>query len=455
MASVQLPAVREASRSELRRAIIASAAGNATEWYDYGVYSYVVPIIATVIFNASTPAAGVVESFGALAASFIVRPIGGIILGPLGDKIGRQRVLVFTIIMMSIATTCLGLLPSYALIGVWSPILLIVIRLVQGFSTGGEYGGAATFMAEYSPDRRRGFWCSWLEFGTLSGYTFGAGLVTLFSVVLPHAEMVSWGWRIPFLIALPLGLTGLYLRLRLDEPPSFRELEAKDELAESRFPVLEAIRHAWKPILICIGIVILLDVSDYTILTYLPTYFSTVLKIGSTESLLIVLATQIAMMIVISFMGTLSDRIGRKPMLFIIAAGFIVLSVPAYLLIGSGVVGVVIGMIPLGLLMVMFLGTEPSTLPALFPGPYRYGGFAIAYNISVSLFGGTAPLVEALLIDRTHNNLVPAYYLIAAAIVSLVAIWFMYETARKSIRGTAVPGSPEQEREAAAAGQGS
>ncbi|MFZ0217179.1 MAG: MFS transporter [Candidatus Dormiibacterota bacterium] len=443
--------VREATPSELRRAIIASAAGNATEWYDYGVYSYVVPIIATVIFNAKDPAVGLVATYGALAASFLIRPLGGIVLGPLGDKLGRQRVLVLTILIMSLATFCLGLLPTHAVIGVWSPVLLIAIRLVQGFSTGGEYGGAATFMVEYSPDRNRGFWCSWLEFGTLGGFTVGAGIVTVFTLILPHAEMISWGWRVPFLLALPLGLVGLYLRLRLDEPPTFRELESKGQLADASFPVGEAVRHAWKPILLCIGVVILLNVADYTVLTYLPTYFSQVLGIGATESLLIVLATQIAMMCVISSMGALSDRIGRRAMLFIIAFGFIIFSIPAFLLIGhGGILGIIIGMIPVGLFMVMFLGTEPSTLPALFPGPYRYGGFAIAYNISTSLFGGTAPLVETALIDKFHDNLIPAYYVIAAAIVTLVPIFLMRETARRSIRGTEVPGSPEQDEQLAA-----
>ncbi|MGH7910110.1 MAG: MFS transporter [Candidatus Dormibacteraceae bacterium] len=183
-------------------------------------------------------------------------------------------------------------------------------------------------------------------------------------------------------------------------------------------------------------------------LTYLPTYFSTVLGIGSTESLLIVLAMQVAMMIVIAPLGALSDRIGRKPMLFIITIGFIVLSIPAFLLIGEkSIAGIVLGMIPVGLFMVMFLGTEPSTLAALFPGPYRYGGFAIAYNISTSLFGGTAPLVQTALIGCFHDNLIPAYYLMGAAIITLVAVFFMRETAGKSIRGTQVPGSPEQERE--------
>jgi MFS transporter, MHS family, proline/betaine transporter len=443
---------REAPPPVLRRAILASALGNATEWYDYGVYSYLAPIIGVVIFNSHDPASGLLYSFLALAISFVIRPVGGIVLGPLGDRIGRQRVLVATILIMSLATFALGLLPAYAAIGIWSPVLLVLIRLVQGFSTGGEYGGAATFMAEYAPPRRRGFWCSWLEFGTLGGYSVGAGLVTLLTFLLPHQAMLSWGWRVPFLLALPLGITGLYLRYRLDEPPCFKELEANGELSRSRLPVLDAIRHAWRPILLCIGIVILLNVSDYTILSYLPSYFSQVLRINDTVSLLVVVATQIAMMAIITQVGALSDRIGRKPILIAVAVGFIVLSYPAFWVIGhGGLAGVVIGMLALGLLLVLFLGTEPATLPALFPAPYRYGGFAIGYNISTALFGGTAPSVITLLISLSHNTLVPAYYLMGAAVISLVPILLMPETARVSIRGTGVPGR-QQSPEPAVAG---
>lgn len=189
----------------LKRAVGAAALGNAMEWFDFGVYSYLAMTIGKVFFPGGSSAAQLLAAFGAFAAAFVVRPIGGLVFGPLGDKVGRQKVLAVTMIMMAIGTFCIGLIPSYDSIGILAPILLLVARLVQGFSTGGEYGGAATFIAEYSTDNRRGFMGSFLEFGTLGGYLLGAGLVTGLTAAMPEATLLDWGWRIPFFIAAPLG----------------------------------------------------------------------------------------------------------------------------------------------------------------------------------------------------------------------------------------------------------
>ena len=197
----------------LKRAVGAAALGNAMEWFDFGVYSYLAVTIGKVFFPGGSPAAQLIATFGAFAAAFLVRPIGGLFFGPLGDRIGRQKVLAITMIMMAIGTFCIGLIPGYNSIGIAAPLLLLLARLVQGFSTGGEYGGAATFIAEYSTDKRRGFMGSWLEFGTLGGYLLGAGLVTALTAMLSADQLLSWGWRIPFFIAAPLGLFGLYIRL--------------------------------------------------------------------------------------------------------------------------------------------------------------------------------------------------------------------------------------------------
>lgn len=199
----------------LRRAVGASALGNCMEWFDFGVYSYLAATIGKVFFPGASPAAQVVSSFATFAAAFVVRPLGGLVFGPLGDRIGRQKVLATTVIMMAAGTFAIGLIPGYGTSGMAAPILLLLARMLQGFSTGGEYGGATTFVAEYSPDRRRGFLTSWLDFGTFVGYALGSALVILLNLMLTDAEMLSWGWRIPFLIAGPLGVIGLYVRLRL------------------------------------------------------------------------------------------------------------------------------------------------------------------------------------------------------------------------------------------------
>ena len=222
----------------LKRAVSAAALGNTMEWFDFGVYSYLAVIIGQVFFPGASNTAQLIASFGTFAAAFLVRPIGGMVFGPLGDRFGRQKVLAFTMIMMSIGTFCIGLIPSYASIGIAAPILLLAARLLQGFSTGGEYGGAATFIAEYSTDKRRGFMGSFLEFGTLAGYLLGASLVTGMIALLPHQAMMDWGWRIPFFLAAPLGLFGLYIRLKLEETPAFKEHMDKREELEHNKPQL-------------------------------------------------------------------------------------------------------------------------------------------------------------------------------------------------------------------------
>ncbi|MGH3630753.1 MAG: MFS transporter, partial [Sciscionella sp.] len=207
--ALKLEDVTVTDEKVIKRAVAAAALGNVTEWYDFGVWSYLLPVALTqVFFSGLPPAARTVTGLGLFAASFLVRPFGGLFFGPLGDRLGRTRVLSITIILMALSTFVLGVLPSYAAIGVAAPLLALVARLVQGFSTGGEYGGAMTFIAEYTSDRRRGFFGSWLEFGTLTGYAFGATLVTVLAAVLPKDALLSWGWRIPFLVALPIGVVG-------------------------------------------------------------------------------------------------------------------------------------------------------------------------------------------------------------------------------------------------------
>jgi MFS transporter, MHS family, proline/betaine transporter len=424
----------------VRRAVAGAAMGNAVEWFDYAIYSYLVTTIGLNFFPDADPTAQTLLTFSLIAIPFVLRPFGGILLGPLGDKFGRRRVLAFTIIMMSAATFLIGLIPSYATIGVAAPLLLLLARLVQGFSTGGEYGGAATFIAEYAPDRRRGFYGSFLEFGTLSGYVLGASLATAVQLGLSEEALNSWGWRIPFLIAGPLGLIGFYLRNRLEDTPAFRHAQAEGET--TRAPFTETMRAVWPQILNLIGFVILLNVAVYTLLTYMPTYLTQVLGISDTESLLVLIGVMLGMMVFIAPVGALSDRIGRKPLLLGSAIGFVALSYPAISLVGMrDPLPVTVGMAILALLLVMLLGTIGSALPAMFPTRNRYGGFSIGYSTSTAAFGGTAPLVITALIDSTGNTSIPAFYLMAAAAIAIVPIMLIPETARISIsHPTRIPG---------------
>ena len=264
-------------KSLLKRAVGAMALGNAMEWFDFGVYSYIAVTLGQVFFPSSNPSAQLIATFGTFAAAFLVRPIGGMVFGPLGDRIGRQRVLAMTMIMMAAGTFAIGLIPSYSSIGIFAPVLLLVARLVQGFSTGGEYGGAATFIAEFSTDKRRGFMGSFLEFGTLIGYVLGAGTVALLTATLSHEALLSWGWRVPFLIAGPLGLVGLYIRMKLEETPAFKKQAEARESEDKALPtqtLRDLLARQWKALLLCVGLVLIFNVTDYMALSYLPSYLS-------------------------------------------------------------------------------------------------------------------------------------------------------------------------------------
>ncbi|MFJ8825138.1 glycine betaine/L-proline transporter ProP [Streptomyces sp. NPDC102467] len=446
--------VTVSDRPTVRRAVTAAALGNTMEWFDFGVYAYLAGTIGKVFFPSSSPGAQVVSTFATFAAAFLVRPLGGLVFGPLGDRIGRQKVLATTMIMMAASTFAVGFLPSYASIGFAAPLLLLLCRLVQGFSTGGEYAGATTYIAEYAPDQRRGFLGSWLDFGTFIGYSLGSGLVTVLTLTLGSDGLESWGWRIPFYVAGPLGLIGLYMRLKLEETPAFQK-EAANEAAERQTgegddgdPVEEArqsgkgrlkeifTRH-WQAVLICMGLVLLYNVTNYMVTSYLPTFMTVTLGESDTTSQLLVLGTMLLVVLTITVVGRSSDRWGRRPLFMGGSIAMIVLAVPAFLLIREG--GILLpafGCAILGLLLVCFAGTAAATLPALFPTRLRYGALSIAFNISVSLFGGTTPLVASFLVDTTGNTLVPAFYLMVAGAIGFVSTLFLHETAGRPLRGS-------------------
>ncbi|HET8700953.1 MAG TPA: MFS transporter, partial [Nitrococcus sp.] len=354
--------------------------------------------------------------------------------GPLGDKIGRSGVLVTTILMMSGATVAVGLLPSYDAIGIWAPTGLVILRLIQGFSTGGEYGSAATFITEYAPDDQRGFLTSWLELGTLAGYSLAAILAAALTVLLSSEAMMSWGWRIPFLMAAPMGIFGLYLRLRLEDSPAFNQVREAGEVAQA--PLRETLTGHWRAMALCFGIVIVWNVAYYTALKYMPSYLIVRLDIGEMQALLLSLGVLVIMMVLLTFIGRLSDRIGRKPVLLAACIGLLLLSYPAFALMQGGTGLEFAGLAIVGLLVVLLSGTLPATLPAIFSTRVRNGGFTIAYNLSTSLFGGTAPLVITYLISISGSNYIPAYYLMGAAAIAIVPILLIRETA-----GLPLPGS--------------
>lgn len=431
----------------LRRTVAAAAIGNAVEWFDYGVYGFLVVTLGQVFFPGD-PTSQVLATFGTFAAALAMRPVGGIFFGVLGDRVGRQRTLATTMLLMAGGSFAIGLLPSYASFGVGASVLLFVCRLIQGFSTGGEYGGAMTFVAEHSPDKRRGFMTSWLEFGTLGGFVLGSGLVTALSFSLPPDSFLSWGWRIPFLVGGPLGVVGLYLRLKLSETPAFEQQQSSDQEGDQGVgPQLKETfaRHP-RALLVSTGLVIAFNVADYMLLTYMPTYLGENLRFDHTLALLIVMVVMVVMMGLTLVVGRLSDRVGRRRIILAGSIGFLVAAIPGFLIIQSLTVTAIFGgLLLLGVMLVCYTGTMPGTLPALFPTRIRYTGLSIGFNIAVALFGGTTPIISAALIAATGNVLMPAYYLMFAALCGGVAALTMGETARRSLMGSTPTVESEEE----------
>ena len=440
------------ARKGARKAVAGSAMGNALEWFDYGVYGYLTLYIGYHFFEpfAGDEASQRLFALLGFAISFLMRPIGGLVLGPLGDRIGRKKVLVLTIVLISVATALIGVLPTAQDVGIWAPILLFVLRIVQGFSAGGEYAGAAVFMSEHAPDNRRGFYGSFLEFGTLAGFSAAAILCTGLTFLVGEQGMTDFWWRIPFLVCLPLGLLALWMRRSLEEPETFTEVEQSGETVTPLRALGDLMRTYPGQLLKLTGFVILLNVAFYLVLTYLPTYLSDSLGQDEVTAGLMLVGIQLAMMVVIAPIGALTDRIGRRPVLIAAAIGFTVLSVPAVMLMGLGnAVLEILGIGILGLLLVALISNISATLPALFPTTVRYSGFALGYNLATAIFGGTAGFVVQWLIQQTGVTIMPGIYLAVAGLIGLAAVLFFNETAGRSLRGTHVPGTDDEARLAA------
>ncbi len=448
----------------IRRAITAASIGNVTEWYDFGVYAYFEPVISRVFFAGLDHTVATIATFGLFAIAFLVRPFGGMFFGPLADRIGRTQVLAITMILMALGTFAIGCIPDPAAIGMLAPLFLLLARLVQGFSTGGEYGSAMTFIAEYAPDRRRGYLGSWLEFGTFAGYLLGAATVTLVSAALSPEDLVSWGWRLPFFVALPLGFVGIYLRMRLGDTPAFRQMQedaARVQKERKGRHEFRDVLRLWPFMLVCTGLVVAWNVTNYMLTSYMPTYVSDTLPamgddgISSGASQVIQIVVMAVALVTIPLLGKLSDRIGRKPVAMAGAIGLVVLALPMILLIRSETpVTVFLGLLMMGLLLICFSATMPSTLPSLFPTHVRAGGLSIAFNVAISLFCGTTSLAVGTLVSATGDLNWPAYYLIAAGVVGIISLILLNEPNGQRMWGSAPSAVDHEEALLIYAGQG-
>ncbi len=437
---------------KLKKAITAAALGNAMEWFDFGVYGFVAFALGEVFFPGADPGVQMIAALATFSVPFLVRPLGGLFFGRLGDKLGRQKILAITIIIMSASTFCIGLIPSYNSIGIWAPILLLIAKLAQGFSVGGEYSGAAVFVAEYSPDRKRGFLGSWLDFGSIAGFVLGAGFVVFVSSIVGEANFLDWGWRIPFFLAAPLGLIGIYLRHALEETPTFqRHIDHIDRQAKSTIQTPPKISFRviastqWRSLLMCGGLVIATNVTYYMLLTYMPSYLSHSLHYSENRGVLIIIAIMVGMLFVQPIIGMLSDRFGRKPFVIGGSVGLFLFAIPCFIMINSGIIGLIfLGLLIMAAILNAFTGVMASSLPAMFPTHIRYSALAITFNISI-LLAGLTPTLIAWVVESTNNLYMPAYYLMMISVIGLFTGLFMKETANLPLKGAAPAASDPTE----------
>lgn len=425
----------------IRRAVIGASAGSVVEWFDVAVYGYLTVILGKVFFPSDNPTASVLSSLAVFGAAFVVRPLGGMYFGGLGDRLGRQRILVAVITLVSASTFAIGLLPGFATAGVLAPALLVLLRLLQGFSAGGEIGGASAFVAEYANPRNRGHLVSWVQMGCISGFLLGSVLVLVLNLAISEAAMLSWGWRIPFLVGGPLGAICFYIRRRIDESPEFRALASTGKVARS--PLRETFRHNWLAILQTAGFSLFHNAFLYVVLTFMPTYFSENLHYSATQGAMSAVIAMVVVCALIPVFGALSDRVGRKAMLAGSCVGSIVLAYPVFALMNLGsLAAAVVGHVVLGVLLALFISTSLAAMNEMFATRVRYGGFSIGYNISVSAFGGTAPFLVALLITATGNPVSPAFYVMATALITLAVIPTVAETSARFAKPGMVEARP-------------
>jgi MFS transporter, MHS family, proline/betaine transporter len=416
-----------------RKAVTAGAIGNFVEWYDYSVYGFFATIIASQFFPSEDQVASLLATFAVFAVAFFMRPVGAFVFGHYGDTIGRRNTLAAAIILMGIATLMIGVLPSYAQIGILAPILLVVARLLQGFSAGGEWSGSAAFMVEYAPEDRRGLYGSWQQFSIVAGLLVGSGMGALLGTVLSEDALNAWGWRIPFILGMVVALVGLYLRLRIEDTPAFRVIEEKEEITDA--PVKESFTAHGGESVTAIGFTVAWTVAYYILLTYMPTYVAQTLGLPLTQALLSNAIGLVVLMVLIPFTGAISDRIGRKPLLISFSVLIAFLTYPLFLLASTRVlVFIVLTQVLFGIIISLFSGPGPAALVEMFPTNVRYSALGVSYNLAVAAFGGTAPFIATFLISRTGSDFAPGIYLIVAAVITLFFVARMKETYRESLR---------------------
>jgi metabolite-proton symporter len=418
------------TQGSLRRIIGASMVGTTVEWYDFFLYTSAATLVFNkVFFPTSDPLNGTLLALGTYALGFVARPLGGLVFGHFGDKLGRKKLLVVSLLMMGVSTFLIGLLPGYATIGAAAPILLTVLRLVQGFAIGGEWGGAVLIVSEHGSAERRGFWSSWPQAGVPAGNLLATAVLAILAAVQSDAAFVAWGWRIAFLLSAVLVLIGLWIRLSISESPVFLEAQRKAGDVPEKAPIVQVVRRHWREVLIAMGARIAENGSYYIITGFVLVYLTEAVKVPRSVGLNAVLVGSAVHLISIPLWGALSDKVGRRPLYLFGAVG---MGVWAFLFFGM-LDTRSFGMIALGVTLGLVLhgamyAPQAAFFSELFGTRTRYTGASIGYQLASLAAGAVAPLIATALLKDTGSSWPISIYVAAMCVVTVVAIVLARET---------------------------
>jgi MFS transporter, MHS family, proline/betaine transporter len=414
------------------RVILAGAIGNLLEWYDFGLYGLLAPVLGSLFFPSHTPLASLLGVYGGFAVGFAMRPLGAVVLGYLADRVGRKFVLTISVALMGVATVAVGLLPTYAAIGIWAPVLLIAVRLFQGFSVGGEFVDSVTYLVEVVPQGRRGIAGSVANLGSTAGMLLAAGVAAAMTTWAGSARLLTWGWRAPFLLGGVIASAAYYFRRHLPETGRRSEQVGR---RRSESPLRQAIREEPRLLLASVLFTSGYGIVNYVVMVFLPTFAHEIYHIAEPQALAINTAAQALALFVVPLSGWASDRFfRRRTMLLGAFLGEAVVSWSAFTLVGSsGVQGLWIAQISLALLLAIVMGTAPAMLAEQFGPGYRVSAHAVAFNIGIGLAGGTAPMAATALVRATANPMAAAAYLIFGAVLSAASVVALRDRSRKEL----------------------
>ncbi len=406
--------------SYTRKQAIGGVVGNVLEWYDFAVFGYFAPIIAGQFFPEDDPAAALINAFGVFAAGYLMRPLGGVVFGYIGDKLGRKKALNWSVMLMVIPTVLLGFLPTHAQVGILAPILLLIMRMVQGFSVGGELIGSISYMTEIAPPSKRGYLGSYAFFGAVGGVLLGSLVATIAHAFFDASFLSAWGWRIPFVFGIFVGGFGLWMRKGMPETPHFEKIR-KSGLIDKN-PVKVVLKTMPWRVFHLVTFIMLNSGGFYMLFVWWPTYLNKIITPHISHALLINTIAMAVFMLLIPVFGRLSDILGRKKLMLFGMGGIIIAAYPLFLWTDHGMfASALAAQLIFTLLMSIAVGPAAAAMVEMFPTRTRFSGIALGYNIAQSIFGGTAPLVCTWMIVKTADISAPAFYLIALGIVSFIA----------------------------------